>query len=244
VFALGQDRSTWLGPASELRFTLQSADGSSLPLQGVNDIPAENSASLFNGYWGPELTLGGEGCFAVFAPSDQSPRVADYFACGALAGIPLAPGGYAIVARGTASEWLFAQMASPLAVAHSFPLGVVDFVVAGSHILMQAGAPASLTADKQNPRTVIGADANGFLYLLVIDGRSEHSLGMTLPELQAYVAAMGMQNAINLDGGGSSTLVVGGNVMNKPSDGRERPVASIVEVGAPRPACGIPFVSC
>jgi exopolysaccharide biosynthesis protein len=82
------------------------------------------------------------------------------------------------------------------------------------------------------------------VYLLVVDGRSEQSLGMTLLELQAYVTGMGLTNAINLDGGGSSTLVLGGSVMNKPSDGRERRVPSLVEDGAPQPSCAHAFVRC
>jgi hypothetical protein len=244
VLALGRDRSAWVGPSAELRFALQSADGSGMSLQGVNDIPAENAASLFNSYWGPDLTLGAEGCFAIFTPSDPSARVADSFGCGPLAGIPLPAGAFAIVGRGAAAEWMLAQNANPLTVVHSFPLEGMNFMVGGSHVLIQNGTPPVINADRSNPRTAIGVDAGGFLYLLVVDGRSEQSLGMTLLELQAYVIGMGLTNAINLDGGGSSTLVLGGSVMNKPSDGRERPVPSVVEVGAPKPSCALAFVRC
>jgi Phosphodiester glycosidase len=244
VLALGRDDSPWVGAASELRFALQSADGSAIPLQGVNHIPGEHAASLFNGYWGPDLNLEAEGCFAAFAPADQSPRVPDAFGCGPLAGITLPPGTFTIVARGAAAEWLQTQSANPLGVRHSFPLGNVDFLVSGSHILVAGGAQPALTPDKRNPRTAIGLDAAGFLYLLVVDGRTEKSLGMTLPELQAYVAQNSMTNAINLDGGGSSTLVLRETLMNAPADGKERPVASMVEVGPPRPRCRHPFVRC
>jgi exopolysaccharide biosynthesis protein len=148
------------------------------------------------------------------------------------------------VARGAAAEWLQAQSANPLGVAHSFPLGDVDFVVGGSHILVAGGSQPAITPDKRHPRTAIGVDAAGFLYLLVVDGRTEKSVGMTLPELQVYVAQMGLTNAINLDGGGSSTLVLRGTLMNVPSDGKERPVASFVEVGPPTPRCQHAFVRC
>ena len=244
VLALGRDRSPWVGAASELRFALQSADGSAIALQGINHIPGEHAASLFNGYWGPELTLEAEGCFAAFAPPDLNLRVPDVFGCGPLAGIALPPGTFTIVARGAAAEWLQSQSANPLGVAHSFPLNGVDFMVAGSHILMHGGVQPAITPDKRHPRTAIGVDASGFLYLLVVDGRSEKSLGMTLPELQAYVSQMGMTNAINLDGGGSSTLVLRGTLMNVPAEGKERPVASFVEVGPPSPRCSHAFVRC
>jgi hypothetical protein len=244
VLALGRDDSPWVGAASELRFALQSADGSAIPLQGVNHIPGEHAASVFNGYWGPELTLEADGCFAAFAPPDQNLRVPDVFACGPLAGIALPPGTFTIVARGAAAEWLQAQSKNPLGIAHSFPLGGVDFMVGGSHVLVAGGAQPAITPDKRHPRTAIGVDAAGFLYLLVVDGRSEKSLGMTLPELQAYVTQMGMTNAINLDGGGSSTLVLRETLMNVPAEGKERPVASVVEVGPPRPRCRHAFVGC
>jgi hypothetical protein len=244
VFALGRDHSPWVGAASELRFALQSADGGAIPLQGVNHIPAEDAASLFNGYWGPELTLDAEGCFAAFAPIDQNFRVPDAFGCGPLAGIALPPGTFAIVARGAAAEWLRAQSANPLGIAHSFPLGDVDFVVGGSHILVAGATQPAITPDKRHPRTAIGVDAAGFLYLLVVDGRTEKSLGMTLLELQAYVGQMGLTNAINLDGGGSSTLVLRGTLMNVPAEGKERPVASFVEVGPSTPRCSHAFVRC
>ena len=67
---------------------------------------------------------------------------------------------------------------------------------------------------------------------------------MTLPELQAYVRKLGLTNAINLDGGGSSTLVVAQTIVNHPSDGPERAVPAIVEVGPPRPACWHAFIRC
>ncbi|HEV8573992.1 MAG TPA: phosphodiester glycosidase family protein [Dehalococcoidia bacterium] len=244
VLALGSDDSAWVGPASELRFVLQSADGAALGLQGVNHIPEENAASLFNAYWGPELTLETDGCYAVFTPEDTNMRVADYFGCGPLAGIPLPSGAFAIVGRGASAEWMLAQSGNPLGVAHSFPLGAVDFMVSGSHVLIANGAKAAIGPDSRNPRTAIGVDGNGFLYLLVVDGRSDQSLGMTLQELQNHLAQMGITNAINLDGGGSSTMFLRDAVMNHPSDGKERPVANIIEVGPPLPPCPHSFVRC
>lgn len=244
VLALGKDRSPWVGPASELSFGLQSADGNVLGIQAVNHTPQENAASLFNSYWGPELTLGIEGCVAVFFPPDDLMRVPDQFGCGPITGIPLPAGAYAVVGHGAAAEWLQSQSANPLAAVHSFPLPNLDFMVAGSHILLQAGQKTALPEDRRNPRTGLGVDANGFLYVIVVDGRSDQSAGMNLPELQAYAANLRVTNAINLDGGGSSTLVVAQAVVNRPSDGPERAVPAIVEVGPPRPSCRHAFIRC
>lgn len=75
------------------------------------------------------------------------------------------------------------------------------------------------------PRTVIGNYKDDQLLILVIDGRDEKgSSGATLEEVQAKLFNFGVQDAYNLDGGGSSSLVVNGKVVNKPSDGQLRPV--------------------
>ena len=83
-----------------------------------------------------------------------------------------------------------------------------------------------------HPRTAVGIDTDGRrLLFLVIDGRSASSRGYTMVELANMMIALGADNALNLDGGGSSTLysrkVTGEmGVINEPSDGGERKVAN------------------
>lgn len=87
-----------------------------------------------------------------------------------------------------------------------------------------------------NPRTAVGIDKKGKrLYILVVDGRSELSKGMTYGQLAAEMVRLGAYTAINLDGGGSSTLVLRDahgelKVMNKPSDKKERAVANVLGI--------------
>jgi len=96
-----------------------------------------------------------------------------------------------------------------------------------------------------HPRSAIGFSRNGrYLYLVVVDGRQPlYSEGMTLSELARLMVSIGAQYAMNLDGGGSSTLVVEGSdglprVLNSPIDnyipGRERPVANHLGIGVRR----------
>ncbi|MEK5475369.1 phosphodiester glycosidase family protein [Paenibacillus sp. FSL R5-0407] len=81
------------------------------------------------------------------------------------------------------------------------------------------------TSPLRAPRTVIGNYKDDQLLILVIDGRDENgSSGATLTELQEKLYKLGVQDAYNLDGGGSSSLIVNGRVVNKPSDGQLRPV--------------------
>jgi hypothetical protein len=77
------------------------------------------------------------------------------------------------------------------------------------------------------PRSAIGILPNGDVVLVVVDGRQqEHSAGFTLGELAAFLVKLDVKDAMNLDGGGSATLVVGRTVVNRPSDGCSRPVAN------------------
>ena len=75
------------------------------------------------------------------------------------------------------------------------------------------------------PRTGIGIKADGTVLLMVVDGRSRYSAGMSLKEFATYLKRFGAVSAVNLDGGGSSEMVLDGKIMNRPSDGSERPVS-------------------
>lgn len=82
------------------------------------------------------------------------------------------------------------------------------------------------------PRTVIGQRSDGAILLLVIDGRSATSLGATLKEAQEVIYKCGAVNAINLDGGKSTTMYYNDKIINNPSDSlgeRAIPTAIIVE---------------
>jgi len=73
--------------------------------------------------------------------------------------------------------------------------------------------------DVRHPRTVIGIDRRGAMWLIAIDGRqASHSVGMNFNELLALCARLDLVNALNLDGGGSTTMVVKDQIVNRPSD--------------------------
>ena len=68
------------------------------------------------------------------------------------------------------------------------------------------------------------------MLLAVVDGRQESSIGCTLEEFAELLVKFGAQQAVNFDGGGSSEMVVGGEILNSPSDGSERKVGSALAV--------------
>jgi exopolysaccharide biosynthesis protein len=80
-----------------------------------------------------------------------------------------------------------------------------------------------LTSPRRAPRTVIGNFGNDQLLFIVVDGYNENgSSGATLPEMQDKLLQLRIKDAYNLDGGGSSSLIFEGQVINSPSDGRLR----------------------
>ncbi|MGC4951408.1 phosphodiester glycosidase family protein [Streptomyces sp. DT224] len=84
---------------------------------------------------------------------------------------------------------------------------------------------------KRNPRTLAGVDAAGRTVLITADGRSTDSLGLSIPESAAVARSLGLREAVNLDGGGSTTMAVDGQVLNHPSDASgERPVGDALLV--------------
>ena len=71
----------------------------------------------------------------------------------------------------------------------------------------------------RHPRTAVAKMTDGKFLMVTVDGRQLGiSVGMTLPELAEYLLALGAIDAMNLDGGGSTTMVLDGKVVNKPSD--------------------------
>lgn len=119
-----------------------------------------------------------------------------------------------------------------------------EFILAAGPLLVKDGKrnismpTNSSFASGANPRTAVAVDATGKrLMLVTIDGRQRgHSNGTSLTNLANYLISMGANAAINLDGGGSTTMLArnpGGyspNLVNKPSDGSERRVSAILQV--------------
>ena len=87
-----------------------------------------------------------------------------------------------------------------------------------------------------NPRTAIGILGEGHYVMVVSDGRSEESEGLTLYELAQFMDSLGAETAYNLDGGGSSTMVFNGELINHPTTSgnsvKERSVSDIVYIGS------------
>ena len=108
-------------------------------------------------------------------------------------------------------------------------LGSWTFGVNGRHRLAVNGRVVVPTGSgsfyDRNPRTVVGTIGTRQVVIVTIDGRQPSSVGTTMSETAAVVGSLGLRQAVNLDGGGSTTMSVRGELVNQPSGTAERPVA-------------------
>jgi hypothetical protein len=103
-----------------------------------------------------------------------------------------------------------------------------DDIVGGAGLLARDGVfvadwgPEKLAsgfAVTRHPRTIIGTHPDGSVWLVTVDGRQPQlSAGMSLVEVREFARRLGLANAVNLDGGGSTTMWVRDRVVNSPSD--------------------------
>jgi exopolysaccharide biosynthesis protein len=127
------------------------------------------------------------------------------------------------------------------------PYRYFQAIGANAYVLVKNGAAQGGCYDTQRaPRSAIGVEANGrHLWMVVIDGRraSSGAAGMTCDEVRALMLDLGNHDAVMLDGGGSSTMVVDNVVKNQPSDGAPRTVGNhfgITYADAVDPRCDEP----
>lgn len=116
----------------------------------------------------------------------------------------------------------------------------VEDALGGSALLVENGRAVSWANAARHPRTVLGVRKDGAVLLVCVDGRTDKAAGMSYAELSTLMIALGCEAAVNLDGGGSSTMwTLGFGIVNHPSDngkfdgGGERAVANAVVVSAP-----------
>jgi hypothetical protein len=114
--------------------------------------------------------------------------------------------------------------------------------VSGSQVLVRDGKVMATSDHETAPRTAVGIDTHdGHVLLVALDGRAKNARGMSMVAWGRFLASLGIDDAVNLDGGGSSTMVARGagggplGVVNRPSLGHERsvPDALTVEAGSP-----------
>lgn len=206
-------------------------DGRALQLKGMNRARIANDLVLFNSHYATSTKTNQYGREVKI----KNGRVVAVSTAGNMS---LEPGCVVLSGHGTNAAALAGlRLGDHIILTQSLGSSIADAattVVSGGPLLVENGRVNVRTAEEQMapdiargraPRTAIGLKQDGTLLMLVIDGRSSASAGMTLAELAQYFLKLGAVSAVNYDGGGSSEMVINGKIVNKPSDGRERLVS-------------------
>jgi exopolysaccharide biosynthesis protein len=168
-------------------------------------------------------------------------------------GIPIPDNGFVVVTRTDGA----AKLQQAFAIGDNVTMNIgstpdwtkLKMAVSGGSVLIKDGVVPttfSFTAADvvtKSPKTSIGSSKDGkTLYLVTVDGRQTSSVGLTQKDMALFMKSIGAYNAVNFDGGGSSTMAArplgstAVKVMNKPSDGTTRNVLIGVGVFTSAPA--------
>ncbi len=228
-----RDGGTWLsgpilnrgavgwGPGALPRFGrlslqewISDGQGQRLPVLSLNSGYLQRGLSRYTASWGRSYRALSDGESGLLL---QDNRVIEQLGPEAMAaGVPLEPGTMLLVARGNSSLPWGPGSQLTLTSQPTTPLGLQPYVLGGGPLLLQDGqlvlngasegfSPGFLSQGA--PRTVIGSDGQK-LWLVTIQGIG--NLGPTLQQTAQTLQRLGLRDALNLDGGSSTGLVLGG----------------------------------
>lgn len=210
----------------DYRGSITLPDGRTVAITGVNHERGPNDLILYNNYYDSMTSTNQYGSDYILS-NGKITAIAH-----GNAAIP--PGGIVLSAHGT-METVLAGLKVGDKIKTTETLGETwdkaSYIIGAGPRLLKDGN-VLLTSKEENfppdittgraPRTAVGVTKDGHILLMIVDGRQQSSIGMSLQELALFMQELGAVDAMNLDGGGSSEMVINGEIMNKPSDGRER----------------------
>ncbi|MGH3011748.1 MAG: phosphodiester glycosidase family protein [Gaiellaceae bacterium] len=216
--------------------------GSRHPIRELNRPVVSPRVGLFTRFWG-EATPRARNAVEVVLSGISKTRL-DAVLTGTVAAVErggrtaIPAGGAVLQARGAYRRLLLAEapVGSVVRVRlriPDLPAGTLDGIGGGPGLVRngrvvrqadQGFSPAGYAV--RHPRTAVGQLANGRLLFVVADGRSGSSYGLTTRALAEVMIDLGATTAMALDGGGSSTIAFDARVLNAPSDGAPRRVAT------------------
>ncbi len=223
------------------------ADGTTLPVATVNAAPPAGGLALFTPAYGGATAASGRtelvvrsvrgAVAALNQPADvelRAVRSGDG---------PIPSDGAVLSADGAAAQQLLEAwgrrpngagsharlaVASPVNAEES--LGAYPVVLRNGKRALPWNDP-NLVYPRQ-PHTLVGWNDDGDVYLVAVDGRQTAAEGLTMAEAADFLVGLGVTDAVNLDGGGGTTFVANGSVLNRPSDNDPARPAQYTERGA------------
>ena len=216
-----------------------------LVVDGLNRARGDDELVVFTPQFGP-ATITDDSGVEVIVRAGRVIEVRD-----AKGAAPIPRDGFVVSARGRARDWALGQLGPrtrvrlrtelrPADPGRNSWLTAEDVLAAGPRLVTSGAVDVTDVREKMvptfatetHPRTAIAALADGRVLLLTADGRHPpERVGLPLDALAKLLIELGARDAINLDGGGSTTMVVKGAVVNFPSDATgERPVSDAIVV--------------
>ncbi|MCG5211644.1 phosphodiester glycosidase family protein [Streptosporangium soli] len=222
----------------ETTLSITGGDGTKQPVQGVNRAAKGGELIAYTGEFGQKIPADG-GAEAVVDASGTVTRLRT-------AGGAVPRDSWVLHGRGAAADWMWEHVwegwklsldtqVTDLRTGDAIPLTPDTHIMGGSVGLVRNGT-VKITAKadghdsvnmilRRHPRTLVGVTKSGGLIMATVDGRDPgNTVGASMIEAAQLMRWLGAKNAINLDGGGSSAMVVKHKVVNRPSDGSERTV--------------------
>lgn len=222
--------------------TAAKVGGSSFTISTVNAACLSNQLALFTPRWDSTTGQSGvtEARMKLVAGALKYGQTATFeVTAKSTAGSMSLSDNYVLSGKGTAATFVNGLAAGDrvtvnLHLEHDGTDITPKTVIGGWPTILKDGVATGITgttagASSANPRTAVGFDQSGTkIYMVVVDGRTSISVGLTTNHLADVMKAIGCHGALNLDGGGSSTMYVRnmGGIQNVPSDGSERSVTN------------------
>lgn len=245
-FVMDENENTYIGIVDWSLRLKGFSDEAVLAIDGVNFKGQPSATRLYtwpSGETSPELTAT-ESQIVLRLPSEEllpnAPVKAKIVSVDETEPVALDNKTVVVVVEGSVPEWLHAGESVTIDARITNVPGKVTAMVGGGPVLVRDGevvvgdgeAFGEAFITDRHPRTAIGITADGKLVMAVVDGRQPGlSIGMGLQEFGEFMKARGCVSAMNLDGGGSSTMTVRDEVVNFPSDaGGPRSVSNALVV--------------
>jgi len=214
--------------------TLALPDGRTQLINGVNRERDEDELIVYNAYYGD--TTGTNLCGSEYVVQNNKITAITN------GHTVIPPSGYVLSAHGLAAKSLsgfkvgdginLTQTLGPIWDKTTAALGAGPMLVKNGSVYLTTKIEefGSDVAGGRAPRTALGVTKDGHVLLVVVDGRQQNSVGLTLLEMAFLMQELGAETALNLDGGGSSEMVVNDKIVNVPSDGHERALGDALMV--------------
>ncbi len=255
------NRGTWrfgrLGFTGSSQWTDKAGAKTTVPLLGFNSAYVESGVASYTPIWGAAYQTRTQGEIIIPVIDGKTEPASTVETAGTP--VPIPANGLLLVARGTGRSLLLDKDKSQGGFSVTLTRGVADpgaealpNILGGGPLLLQEGKNV-LDGKRERfqadvlvgtaPRTLLGRRGDGTLLLVTVDGRQTEAKGMTLEEATNFMQSLGAVDALNLDGGGSTTFYLGGKVRNRPSGGQERALPNGLAVLLPKevPPAPTPF---